>query len=127
MEFRKKLKVVSKKKYDSELVYNEKYLKAEIKSNNGNISINFWSNKIPKEGSQFIYLSVILIDSVFTTGKHYYPQVVLEECKYVVKEKKMPVYINEYTDDIEFCSYDVDREENSNKESSDEENSNEEN
>ena len=68
-----------------------------------------------------------MIDSVITTRKHYYPQVALEECKYVVKEKKMPVYINEYTDDIEFCSYDVDREENSNEESSDEENSNEEN
>ena len=126
-----KVKSSIKKKFDSELVDNEKYLKAEIKSNNGNISINFWSNKIPKEGSQFIYLSVILIDSVFTTGKHYYPQVVLEECKYVVKEKKMPVYINEYTDDIEFCSCDIDREENSdeensNEESSDEENSNEE-
>ena len=73
-----------------------------------------------------------MIDSVFTTRKHYYPQAVLEEYKYVVKERKMPVYINEYTDDIEFCSYDIDREknsdeENSNEESSDEENSNEEN
>ena len=34
----------------------------------------------------FIYLSVILIDSVFTTGKNYYPQVFLEECKYTIKE-----------------------------------------
>ena len=41
---------------------------------------------MPKEGLQFIYLSVILIDSVFTTGKNYYPQVFLEECKYAIKE-----------------------------------------
>ena len=40
-----------------------------------------------KEGLQFIYLSVILIDSVFTTGKNYYPQVYLEECKYAITEK----------------------------------------
>ena len=36
-------------------------------------STNFHNNKIPNEGSQFIYLSVILIDSVFRTGKNYYP------------------------------------------------------
>ena len=50
----------------------------------------FHSDKIPKEGSQCICLLVILIDSVFATGKNYYPQVFLEQCKYVVKEKKMP-------------------------------------
>ena len=36
--------------------------------------------KIPKEGNQLICLSVILIDSVFRTGKNHYPQVFLE-CK----------------------------------------------
>ena len=81
-------------------MYNEKYLKAKIKSYNGKINTNFHNNqvsqnevsqnKIPKESSQFICLSLILIDSVFKTGKNYYPEVFLEECKYVVKEKKMP-------------------------------------
>ena len=41
-------------------------------------------------------LSVILIDSIFRTGKNHYPQVFLEGCKYVVKEKKMPEYITRY-------------------------------
>ena len=63
-----------------------------------------------------------MIDSIFRTGKNYYPQVFLEECKYVVKEKKIPKYI---IDDIEISS-DSDRE-NSDKKNSDEENSNEEN
>ena len=49
----------------------------------------FINNKIPREGSLFIGLSIILIDSVFRTGKNFYPQVLLEECKYVVKEKKV--------------------------------------
>ena len=40
-----------------------------------------------------------MIDSVFRTGKNCYPQVFLEECKYVFKEKKIPKYI---IDDIEF-------------------------
>ena len=77
-----------KKEFDSEPVCNEKYLKAKIKSYNGKINTNFHSNKILKEGSQFICLSIILIDPVFRTGKNYYPQVFLEECKYVIKEKK---------------------------------------
>ena len=54
--------------------------------------------KEPKEGSQFICLSVILIDSVFKTSKSYYPQVFLEECKGDVNEKSIPKYI---IDDIQ--------------------------
>ena len=121
MKFGKKLKSV-KKELDSELVYIEKYLKPKIKSYNGKINTNFLNNKIPKEGSQFICWSVILIDSVFRAGKNYYPQVFLEECKYFVKGKKMPEYI---TGDIEI-SADSDRED-SDEESSNEENSDEEN
>ena len=34
-----------------------------------------------------------MIDSIFRTGNNYHPQVFLEECKYVVKEKKMLKYI----------------------------------
>ena len=57
-----------RKEFDSEPVYNEKYVKAKIKSNNGKINTNFHNKKIPREGSQFICSSVILIDSVFRTG-----------------------------------------------------------
>ena len=42
-----------------------------------------------------------LIDSVFRTGKNYYPQVFIVECKQLVKDKKIPMYIN---DDIEISS-----------------------
>ena len=41
---------------DSELVYNEKYLKAKTKLYNGKISTNFHINKMSKEDSQYIYL-----------------------------------------------------------------------
>ena len=64
-----KVKNSIKNVFDSELVYNEKYIKAKIKSQNGKINSNFHSNKMPKEGSQFICLSVILVNSVFRTGK----------------------------------------------------------
>ena len=88
-----KVENITKKEFDSKPVYNEKYLKAKIKSSNGKINTNFHNNKIPKEGSQFICLSVLLIDSVLRTGKNYYPQVFLDKCKHVVKEKKIPKYI----------------------------------
>ena len=77
-----------KKEFDSEPVYNEKYLITKIKSYNGKINANVHNNKIPSEGSQSLCLSVILINSVFRTGKNYYLQVFLWECKYVVKQKK---------------------------------------
>ena len=116
-EIWEKVENIIKKEFVSEPVYNEKYLKAKIKSYNGKINTNFHSNKIPKECPQFIYLSVILINPVFRTGENYYPQVFVEECKYVVKENKIPKYI---TDNIEMSS-DSDRE-NSDEESFDEEN-----
>ena len=58
-----------------------------------------------------------MIDFVFITGKNYYPQVFLEECKSLVKEKKIPKHI---IDGIETFS-DSDRK-NSDEKISDEEN-----
>ena len=58
----KKVKNSLKKEYDSEPVYNEKYLKAKVKSYNEKINTNFHENKIPNKGSHFICLSVSLID-----------------------------------------------------------------
>ena len=69
MKFGKKIKNSLKKEFYSEPVYNEKYLKAKIQSYNGKISTNFYNNKIPKEDSQYICLSIILIDSVLEQVK----------------------------------------------------------
>ena len=115
MKFDKRFKISLKKIY-SEPIYNEKYLKDKIKSCNAKTGTNFRNNKIAKEGSQFIGLLVILIDSVFRT-EIYHLQVFLQERKYVVKEETIPKYI---IDDIEISS-------DSDREISDEENSNEEN
>ena len=82
-----------KNEFDSEPVYNEKYLKPKRKSYNGKINTHCHNNKIAKEGSQLICLSVILIDSIFRTGKNFYPQMFLEKFKYIVKENKMPEYM----------------------------------
>ena len=46
-------------------------------------------------------MSVILLDSIFRIGKNYYPQVLLEEYKCVIKEKNIHSYI---IDDVEISS-----------------------
>ena len=74
-EIWEKVKNSIKKKFDSELVYNGKYLKAKIKSYKRKINTHFHTNKMPKESSTFVCLSVIVIGSVFRTGKNYYAQV----------------------------------------------------
>ena len=89
------------KRYLMVPVHNEKHLKAKIKSYEGKININFNNDTMPKESSPCICLSIVLIDSVFKMGKKYYPPVFLEECKYIVKEKRATKYINE---DLEISS-----------------------
>ena len=83
-----------KERFDSESVFSEKYLKTKIKSYKEKLT-KFSQLEMP-ERSHIIWPSTILIDSV-------YPQVFLEECIYVLKEKKMPEYITEnkeiYSDD----------------------------
>ena len=81
-----------KKLFDNELVQNDKYLKAKIKSYEGKTNTNFRDDKMPKTGSRCFCLSVILTNSVYRTAKKYYHQVFLEECKYIVI-KKMLVHL----------------------------------
>ena len=51
-----------KNEFDGEPVYYEKYLKMKLTSHKGEIITNFYNNKIPKEGSQSICLSVVSIN-----------------------------------------------------------------
>ena len=43
----------------------------------------FMIKKIPKEKALCKSLWIIMIDSVIKANKKYYPQILLEECKYV--------------------------------------------
>ena len=91
-------------------------IRAKIKSYDAKINTNFQNNEIneiTKESLKFICLSVTLIDFIFKICKIYYPQVFVEECKYLVKEKNMPEC---FTDEIEISS-DSDIEENTDEES----------
>ena len=43
--------------------------------------------KKPKENTPYKSLSLIMLDSVIRVNKMYYPQTLLEECKYEIKNK----------------------------------------
>ena len=87
-EIWEKVKNNLKNEFNSEPVYNEKYLKAKLKFCNGKINTNFDHNKIAREGSQSICLSVILINFLFKTGENLYRELFLGEWKYIFKEKR---------------------------------------
>ena len=89
-----KVSRVLKKGFDSESVYNEK-LKTKIKSYAGKVNTIFHNDKMPREVSHCLRLSMVLIGFASQIGKNVYPHVFLEECKYIVKEKEVTKYINE--------------------------------
>ena len=39
-----------------------------------------------------------MLDSVIRANKKYYPQTLLEECKYVIRKNKMEIVINDHLD-----------------------------
>ena len=84
-------------KFDSEPVYgdNDKYIKIKIKSYGDKINTNFKGKKIPKENASYKCLSLIMLGSVIRANKKYYPQTLLEKCKYEVKKNKMENLIND--------------------------------
>ena len=59
---------------------------------------NFQSKKLPKEKVPCKCLSIIMLDSVIKAKKKYYPQTLLEECRYKQGKIKMENLID---DDLE--------------------------
>ena len=101
----KRIKKLLKIKFDSEPVYgdNDKYIKTKIKIYGGSVNTNFQGKKMPKEKAPCKSLSIIMLDSVIKAKKKYYPQTLLEECKYEQEKIKMENLID---DDLEKSSSD---------------------
>ena len=68
-------------KFNSEPIYENKYLKAKVREFDGDIKTNFLSNGLPEENTYYTCIACITIDSVLKINKKNYPQVYLEECK----------------------------------------------
>ena len=82
--------------FESEAVYgdHDKYIKTKIRIYAGSTITNFHNKKMPKEKAPCKCLSIIMIDSVIKANKKYYPQTLLEECKYIREKIKIENYIN---------------------------------
>ena len=95
-----------KEEFDSEPTYNKNFSKNKTKSY-GDEATHF-HDKMLKARSNGTRLAVITTDSALKKDKNYYPQVLLKECKYIEKEKKV---IRDITEDLEIFSSDSAEEE----------------
>ena len=88
---------IMKINFESNPVYgdDDKYIKTKIKTYADSIITNFHNKKMPKEKAPCKCLSIIMIDSVIKANKKYYPQTLLEECKYIQEKIKIENYIKE--------------------------------
>ena len=75
--------------FESKPVYgdDDEYIKTNHSA--GSMITNFHNKKMPKEKAPHKCLSVIMLDSVIKANKKYYPQTLLEECKYVQEKIKI--------------------------------------
>ena len=96
----KRIEKLIKIKFGSKPVYgdDEKYIKIKIKTYDDSVIRNFHNKKIPKEKAPCKCLSIIMLDSVIKADKKYYPETLLEECKYEQKRIKIENLID---DDLE--------------------------
>ena len=76
----------------------DKYIKSKIEAYKDSITTNFCnkkgSKKIPEEKISHKCLSIIILDSILDAYEKYYPQIFLEECKYVKENIKTRNYID---------------------------------
>ena len=61
----------------------------------GSLITNFQSKNMPKEKAPCKCLSIIMLDSVIKARKKYYPQILLEECKYELEKIQMENLIDD--------------------------------
>ena len=93
---REKIENLMRIDFESKPLYgdDDKYINTKIKIYAKNIVTNFHNKKMPKEKAPCKCLSIIMIDSVIKANKKYYPQTLLEECKYIQEKIKTENYIN---------------------------------
>ena len=89
-----KIKNKLKIKFHSMPVYDETYIKANVRESNDVIKTKFLGDEVPKENMHYTCIACITIDSVMRMEKKYHPQVYLEESKYRINKIQMSKFIN---------------------------------
>ena len=96
----KKIEKLMKVDFNFKTTYgdDDTYMKTKIKKYKDSITTNFYnkkgSKKIPEEKIPHKYLWIIILDSILYAYEKYYPQIFLEECKYVQEKIKTNNYID---------------------------------
>ena len=93
---KKKKKKILGMKFHVNPVYEEKYIKTNVRVFNGIVNTIFWNDKIPKKKKniQYTCIAEINIDSVMKMDQKNYPQVHLKESKCEINKNKMVRFIN---------------------------------
>ena len=89
-----KISDLVKKKFDSDPIYNNKYINTKIRSYNNDIITNFRhignkNNKLLEKNKPYKCISLISLDSIIKINEKYYPQTFLQECVYKLINKKV--------------------------------------
>ena len=100
-----KIKKSVNTRFHSQPIYDDKHIKTKAKTFSSMINTLFSGNEIPKERNHYICIAAIFIDSVLKVDKKTYPQVYLEQCKYILKRRKPVDFIDAEAD---LCSNDSD-------------------
>ena len=80
-------------------IYDDKYIKAKVKTFSSIANTLFSGNEIPKEKDHYICIAAICIYYVLIVDKKNYPHAYLEQCKYKIKRRK-PVDFNDAEVDL---------------------------
>ena len=89
-----KIKRISKLKFNTDPIRDEKYIVTKSKIFNEVNKTTFTNDKIPKERNHYVCLAAINIVSILKIDKKVYPQVYLEQCKYKLKNRKAVDFID---------------------------------
>ena len=91
--------------FDSDRIYvdNDKYIKTKTEMYEDRVYTTFHGKKVSIKNASYKRLSLIVLDSVIRVIKGYYPQILLQECKYIIKGTKPKCCFN---DDLDLSSSD---------------------
>ena len=84
-------------RFDSQHIYDEKYIKTKVKTFRNMINTLSSGNEIPKEINHYISIAAICIDFVLKVDKKNYPQVCLEQCKHKINRRKLADFIDTFS------------------------------
>ena len=93
-----KIKELLNVKFYSEPIYEDKYIKAKVKTFSDIINSLFSGDEIPKEIIHYVCIPVISVDSTLKVDQKNYPQVYLEQCKYKIKKRVLKSFIDDEVD-----------------------------